>query len=187
MKNLLSVLLFLSSASYASVREGAYKIDPDHSNIGFEVSHLGISFVVGRFNKMSGEVKFTPNGDSSVKVEVDTASVDTKVAQRDQHLRSADFFNVAQFPKANFVSTGVEYDGEGNPKLIRGNLTLHGQTNPVTLTVSPVGNGDGPLGDYRAGFHAVATIKRSDYGMRNMLAVAGDEITLTIHVEAIRQ
>ncbi len=187
MKHLIIALLILSSNAHGAAKEGAYKLDPDHTNIGFEVGHLGISFVVGRFNKFTGEVNFAPNGESKVVIDIDPSSVDTKVAQRDSHLRSADFFNIAQFPKAKFESTSVQYDAEGNPSSITGNLTLHGQTKPVTLTVKPIGTGNGPLGEYRAGFHAVTTIKRSDFGMTSLLAVAGDQVTLTINVEAIHQ
>jgi polyisoprenoid-binding protein YceI len=143
--------------------------------------------VVGRFNKFQGDVNFVPNGESKVTVDIDVASIDTKVAQRDQHLRSADFFNVTQFPKARFESTHIDYDADGNPKSIQGTLTLHGQSKAVTLTVSPIGSGVGPVGEFRVGFHASTIIQRSDFGMTSLMAIAGDQVTLNFNVEAIHQ
>lgn len=184
---LLGALLLGTPVFAAVAPEGNYLIDPDHSHIGFEVSHLGISFVVGRFNKFRGEIKFVPRGASEVNVEIETPSVDTNVVKRDNHLRSADFFEVARFPKMTFVSKRVEYDGDGNPKSIEGELTLHGQKKVVVLQVSPIGVGKGPLDDVRAGFLATATIKRSEFGMTSLLNVAGDDVHLNLNIEAIRQ
>ena len=170
-----------------AAKDGAYQLDPAHTNIGFEVSHMGISFVVGRFDKYTSDIKFTANKDLQIKLDIDASSVNTHVGQRDTHLRSQDFFNVAQFPRMTFVSKTVTYDAEGNPKTVDGDLTMHGQTKPITLTVSPIGTGDGSLGEYRAGFHATALLKRSAFGMTNLMAVAGDDITININVEAIKQ
>jgi len=180
--------LYASSALAAPLAaDGKYSLDPDHTNIGFEVSHMGVSFVVGRFDKKSGTVQLVANGATQISVQIDASSVDTNVAQRDTHLRSADFFNVAQFPTASYVSTKVDYDNNGNPKTVTGNLTLHGVTKPVVLTVSPIGTAVDQTNATRVGFHATAQIKRSDFGMNNLLAIAGDDITLTLNIEAIKQ
>ncbi|MGE4130360.1 MAG: YceI family protein [Bdellovibrionales bacterium] len=179
--------LFTAMASAATAPAGHYTIDADHSNVGFEVSHLGISLVVGRFDKLSGTIEFNPNGASTVAVEIDPSSINTKVAQRDSHLRSADFFNVSVFPKMSFQSTAVQYDGEGNPVSMEGLLTMHGATQPVRLEITAIGAGSGPLGDVRAGYKAVGKIKRSAFGMNSLLAVAGDEVSLTLNIEAIQQ
>lgn len=188
MKFMIVSLVFMSELVFAGVAPaGSYRLDPDHTNIGFEVSHLGISLVVGRFNRFEGQIQHQPGGNSKLSVDIDPSSVDTKVAQRDNHLRSADFFDVAQFPKAHFESTKIEYDGEGNPDKISGLLTLHGKTNEVVLSVTPVGAGNGPAGDFRAGFVGRTTLKRSAFGMNSLLAVAGDEVTLILNVEAILQ
>lgn len=188
MKKLTIVFLFLCQFASAGVPPaGNYRVDPDHSNVGFEVNHLGVSLVVGRFNRFSGLITFQPNGDSKVSVEIDPSSVDTKVAQRDSHLRSADFFDVTLFPAARFESTRVEYDGEGNPTRIQGLLTMHGRTNEITLAVTPIGVGPGPTGELRAGFVATAKLQRSAYGMNSLLAVAGDAVALNLNIEMIRQ
>jgi polyisoprenoid-binding protein YceI len=186
-----SFLLLLAIGSVATAAplaaDGSYTLDPQHTSITFEVSHMGVSFVVGRFDKLSGTVKLAANGATQVNVQIDPSSVDTNVAQRDTHLRSADFFNVAQFPTCTFVSTGVTYDNQGNPATVVGNLTLHGVTKPVTLTLTPIGTGVDQTNATRVGFHATSSIKRSDYGMTSLLAVAGDQITLNFNIEAVKQ
>jgi polyisoprenoid-binding protein YceI len=185
---LLSVVLFGGSAAWAALAaDGTYQLDPDHTNIGFEVSHLGVSFVVGRFDKFQGTVKLVSGGNTQISVQVDPSSIDTKVDQRDNHLRSADFFDVAHFPTAKFDSVNVTFDSQGNPATVQGNLTLHGVTKPVTLTVTPIATGLGPAGETRVGFHAVTSIKRTDFGMKNLLALAGDQVTITMNIEAVKQ
>src|SRR5665213_2659536 len=111
-QGLLAATVIGTSSAFAAplATDGAYALDPDHTNIGFEVSHMGVSFVVGRFDKLSGTVKLAANGNTQISVQIDPSSINTKVAQRDTHLRSADFFNVSQFPTAAFVSTKVDYD-----------------------------------------------------------------------------
>jgi polyisoprenoid-binding protein YceI len=188
---LISALAFglYASNSFAAplAADGKYTLDPDHTSIGFEVSHMGVSFVVGRFDKKTGTVQLAANGNTQIAVQIDPSSVDTNVAQRDTHLRTADFFNVSQFPTAGFVSTAVTYDNNGNPATVTGNLTLHGVTKPVVLTVTPIGTAVDQLNATRVGFHATAAIKRSEFGMTNLLALAGDNITLTMNIEAIKQ
>ena len=183
----LSLLALGSVTVMAAVAPaGTYKIDPDHSNVGFEVGHLAIGTVVGRFDRFSGEIQFNPRGQSRAVVDIEIASINTKVDQRDSHLRSADFFNVEQFPTMHFESTSVEYDAEGNPKSIVGTLSFHGQSRPVTLAVATLGNGQGPLGETRAGFKASTTIQRTEFGMNGLLAIAGDAVTISINVEGIK-
>ncbi len=181
--------LALSSISVfaGQAPQGQYKIDSDHSNVGFEVNHMGISLTVGRFDKLAGDIQFIPSGDSKVSVEIDVGSVNTKIEQRDRHLRSDAFFNAASFPKMTFASTKITYDAAGNPTTIVGDLTLHGISKPVTLTVVPVGTGADQTGATRAGFKATATLKRSEYGMKEMLALIGDDIAITLNIEAVKQ
>lgn len=184
---LLSTLLLNVSSALAAAPDGNYKIDPDHSNIGFEVIHLGIGIVVGRFDKFDGEIKIAAAGGSQVTVNITPSSVNTKVPQRDQHLRTADFFDVSQFPDAKFVSTKVDLDDAGEPKSMDGTLTLHGVTKPLTISLSPVGTGKGQRGETRAGFRGRTTINRKDFGMNSLLAIAGEEVILNLTVEAIKQ
>lgn len=183
----LTLGLLTSNVYAAAVMDGNYIVDRDHTNVGFEVSHMGISLVIGRFNRFQGSVNFTANGDSKVSFEIQTASVDTSVARRDDHLRTADFFDVERFPKMVFESTSVEYQEDGTPKLIHGQLTLHGVTKPVSLEVTPVGTGTTRTGEFRAGFVAKTVIKRTDFGMDKLLAAASDDVTINLHVELLKQ
>ncbi|MCB0386663.1 MAG: YceI family protein, partial [Bdellovibrionales bacterium] len=175
------------TASAGVAQAGQYEIDGPPTRIVFEVSHLGFSLVVGRFNTFSGQIQFNPNGESSVVAEIDVASVDTNQKRRDQHLRSADFFDASRFPKMRYQSTSVEYDQERNPKTVHGTLSLHGVEKEVSLAVTPIGAGQDPFGDVRTGYQAKAVINRSDFGMNNLLAVAGDEVAITINIEGILQ
>jgi polyisoprenoid-binding protein YceI len=187
-KMALSIIAASSLSAFATVAPaGNYQLDPDHTNVGFEVGHLGIGLVVGRFDRFQGSVAFNPGGESKVSIDVEIASIDTKVDQRDTHLRSADFFDAAQFPTMHFESTKVTYDSEGNPSSIEGNLSFHGVTQPLTLNVTPLGTGPGPMGETRAGFKATGTVKRTQFGMKKLLAIAGDEVTILLNVEGIRQ
>ena len=180
-------LLVISQTSFAEVaKAGNYKIDPAHTSINFSVSHLGISVLSGRFNTISGDLNFSPKGNSKVKVTIDTASVDTNHKKRNDHLKSPDFFNVKQFPEMTFSSNKVEYSSTGEPQKIIGSLSLHGETKPVTLNVKALGAGKDPWGGYRAGYTATTLIKRSDYGMKFMLGGIGDEISIVLNIEAIK-
>lgn len=184
---LLVLSMLLSVGTVLGAESGNYIVDTDHTHIGFSVSHLGISFVVGRFNSFSGEFKVDPQGESSVSISVDTASVDTNNERRDRHLRSGDFFNAAIHPKMQFQSSKVNFNENGEPTEIKGNLTLHGVTREVTLAVGEVGSGLGPLGKTRAGYQAKTSINRSDFAMNEFLAVAGDQVDILINLEGIKQ
>ena len=176
-----------NSSIAATALEGTYNIDPAHTSVGFEVSHLGIAIVVGRFNTVKGEFTFVPNGNSAVNTEIKTSSVDTNVPDRDKHLRSSDFFDANRFPSMSFKSSSVEYSADGKPIKIIGTLNLHGISREIILETKAIGFGEGPAGNYRAGFQAKAKINRSDFGMKNLLAVAGDEVLITLNVEGIKK
>ena len=182
-----SSLLLSIGANAATAANGAYDIDLDHSSVSFNVSHAGLGLVAGRFNQFSGSFQFNANGTSSANVTIDVASVDTNQAQRDNHLRSDDFFDTQQFPRMKFASTQVAYDQDGHPAKIIGNLTLLGTTKPVTLVVTTNGFGKGPRGATRVGFTATTSIKRTDFGMSEFLAAASDDVTITIQIEGIRK
>src|SRR5689334_14386017 len=129
-----------------------WKIDPSHSAIGFSVRHMVVSKTRGRFIKWSGEIRFDPADPaaSSVEVTIDPGSIDTADAQRDAHLRSADFFDVEKYPTASFRSTKVEDHG-GDRYSILGDLTIRGITRPVILEANFEGSGKDPWGGERAG------------------------------------
>jgi polyisoprenoid-binding protein YceI len=172
-----------------------WQIDPAHSAAHFSVRHLMISNVRGEFTKLSGSAVIDPTNpaNSSVEVTIDAASVNTREPQRDAHLRSPDFFDVAKYPAITFRSTQVEAHGVDNLK-VTGDLTIHGVTRPVTLDVEgPTPPVKDPWGNVRAGVTATAKINRKDFGVAfNALTetggvVVGDEVKITIEAELIQQ
>lgn len=178
----------LSAPTYAeSAAAGKYKIDQAHSTVEFSMSHLGVSYLVGRFNTFEGNITLIPNGKSEVNVTIQTASVDSNHQKRDDHLRGPDFFNSKQFPIMHFVSRKVNYNAAGEPVRVDGDLELHGVIKPVTLAVKPVGAGKDPWGGYRSGYTVTSTLKRSDFGMNFMSDGIGDDIAIIFQIEAVKQ
>ena len=146
-----------------------------------------MSYIYGRFNKVSGEFTLD-NSDATktmFKISIDTASVDTNEPKRDEHLRTPEFFDAAKFPTIEFVSTSVAKTDKGLD--IKGNMTIHGVTKEITIPMVKVGEGNSPFGDYRAGFLTQFAIKRSDYDMKNLLNVVGDDISITFSFEGVKQ
>jgi polyisoprenoid-binding protein YceI len=166
-----------------------YVIDPVHSKAQFDISHLLVSSVSGRFTRFKGTILLDKANlaASSVEVTIDAASVNTDMDMRDKDLRGANFFDVARFPTITFRSTAVEDLGGGNLK-VAGQLTIHGKTEPVVIAVSGWRTGSGAKpGVMLAGFRkGTLTIKRSTFGMDYLLGVAGDEVDITLSVEAAR-
>jgi polyisoprenoid-binding protein YceI len=171
---------------------GTWAIDPVHSEVGFTVRHMMVSKVRGKFTDFSGQfVTGADPLDSTVTATVQLASIDTGNADRDNHIRSADFFEVDAHPVMTFRSTGVRANGDGYA--LDGELTLKGVTRPVTLDIELGGFGPDPFGGVRAGFTAVGEIKRSDFGvdfnavLETGGVVVGDKIKLVIDAEWIKQ
>ncbi|MFC5358002.1 YceI family protein [Azospirillum himalayense] len=166
----------------------AYKLDPAHTAVVFIVDHLGFSKAVGSFNTVAGELAFDKDAadKSSLSVTIDTASIDTNHAKRDEHLKSPDFFNVKEFPKLTFKSTKIEKTGDKTGKL-HGELTLLGVTKPVVLDVTFNKDGVSPASKMdTVGFSARGTIKRSDFGMKYGVPNIGDDIQIIIESEAVK-
>ncbi len=176
----------LTTTAYAD----DYVIDTKgmHAAIQFKISHLGYSWLWGRFNDFSGTFSYNENDTaaSKVKVVVKTASVDSNHAERDKHLRSEDFLDVKKFPQATFVSTAFVKGKDGKATL-KGKLTLHGVTNDVVLDVSEVGAGKDPWGGYRRGFEGSTRLKLKDYGIKKDLGPASAELELMIALEGVKQ
>ena len=169
-----------------------WDIDPVHSDVSFTVRHMMVSKVRGQFTDFSGEIVTGSDPlDSSVTATIDLTSIDTRSAQRDGHLRSADFFEVGTYPTMTYRSTGVRADGDGF--IVDGELTLHGVTRPVPLTLEVNGFRPDPYGGYRAGFSATAELNRRDFDITlNMPMdgggmVIGDKIQIHIEIEALRR
>lgn len=178
-------LMFTTGSAVAA----DYKIDKQgqHAFVNFRIQHLGYSWLYGTFRDFDGTFTFDEKNPAADKVSVtiNTTSVDTNHAERDKHLRSAEFLNVSKFPQATFVSTGVKKDGEDLD--IAGNLTLNGVTKPVTLEAKLIGQGNDPWGGVRAGFEAETKIKLKDFNITTDLGPASQEVDLIISVEGVRQ
>ena len=168
-----------------------YTLDQTHTTVEFIVRHLMITKVRGRFTAFNGQIELAPGSDlpASVSATIDAASIDTREAQRDAHLRSADFFDVENFPQLTFQSTRIE--GTPADMTIDGKLTIRGVTRDVRLTGSFEGRAADPWGGNRIGYAAHGTINRKDFGLAWNAAletggvVVGDEVRIELNVEAI--
>lgn len=187
----LAATLLAASAAFA---QSSWKIDPAHSQAEFTIRHMGISNVHGRFSNINGVVTLDDKdlSKASVTATVDTTTVDTGVAQRDTHLKSPDFFDVAKFPTMTFVSKSVEKDGEDYK--VNGDLTLHGVTKPVVLHLdAPEKSVTGMDGKPHRGFTASTTIHRQDFGLvwngtlKSGDSVLGDDVKISLDIEAAQQ
>ncbi len=170
------------AADYAIDKQG------QHAFINFKISHLGYSWLYGTFKDFDGNFSFDAKAPeaSKVKVTINTASIDSNQAERDKHLRSDDFLNVAKYPTATFESTSVKTTGEGSAD-ISGNLTLNGVTKPVVIAARFVGEGNDPWGGYRAGFEGSTKLKLKEFNIKKSLGPASEEVELTLSVEGVRQ
>jgi polyisoprenoid-binding protein YceI len=179
------IVLFGSTSAMAT----EYKIDKEgqHAFIQFRVQHLGFSWVYGTFKDFAGSFTFDAKNPAKDKVAVTikTASVDTNQAERDKHLRSADFLNAAKFPEAKFVSTGVKKTGD--KYAITGNFTLNGVTKPLILEAKLMGEGKDPWGGYRAGFEASGKFALKDFNIKKELGTKSQDVELIITVEGVQQ
>jgi polyisoprenoid-binding protein YceI len=172
---------------------GVWAIDTTHTDVSFTARHLMVTKVRGRFAVSGGEVRIADDPlESSVEATLDVASVNSGEAARDEHLRSADFFDVEHFPTITFRSTRVEAAGDGEYRLT-GDLTIKDVTRPVTLDLEYLGTVASPWGDQRAGFSASTEISRKEWGLGWNVAleaggvVVGDKIKLDIDAETILQ
>jgi polyisoprenoid-binding protein YceI len=182
-----------TTATATLVPTGTWSVDPAHSTVGFSVKHLGIATVRGEFNDFAGTLEIgedlsTARAFGSVR----TASVDTKESQRDDHLRSADFFDAERFPELRFESTSIEPAGDDSFR-ITGDLTLHGVTRELVLDAVVQGSETDPWGNERVALEASGNLSRGDYGMKFNQALGsgnvlvGDRVALALDISAIRQ
>lgn len=171
-----------------------YTIDKEgqHAFINFKISHLGYSFIYGTFKDWTGTFSFdaAKPEDSKISIDLKTASVFTNHAERDKHISSKDFLDVATYPDAKFVSTkvtnvGKNADGKTTAD-VQGDLTLLGVTKPVVIKATFNGEGKDPWGGYRAGFNGTTSIKRSDFGKMKDLGPASDVVNFEISFEGVK-
>ncbi|MFC9600291.1 YceI family protein [Peribacillus butanolivorans] len=171
-----------------------WAIDPTHSAIEFSVKHMMIAKVKGSFNKFEANISANPSDLTTAEIDftVDVASIDTRNADRDNHLRSADFFDVEKNPTLTFKSTKIVKTGDDEYD-VTGDVTLNGFTNEETFAITFEGQGKDPWGNEKAGFSGKGKVKRSDYGLTYNAALEtggvliGDQITLTIEIEAAKE
>ncbi len=169
-------------------------IDPTHSEVQFKVKHLMVSTVTGLFGQFDGQLEMAGNDfeDAHIQFSADVASISTGNEQRDGHLKSADFFDVEQFPKLTFQSTSMKKTGDDTYALA-GNLTMHGVTKPVTLKAEYGGQMVDPYGQTKAGFELAGTLKRKEFGlMWDAVTEAGgvvvsDDVRLVMNIQVIKQ
>ncbi len=181
-------LLFSAQVAVAAV----YQVDPIHSQVQFTVDHLTFFKVNGSFNEYQGELEVDAETRSirSARATVQVASIDTREQKRDDHLRSADFFDAANHPEMTFVSKRIE--GTGDDITVYGDLTIRGITREVALKGSFRGVNTDPWGNVRAGFSAGTVIKRHDYGLKWNKAletggfVVGDDVTINLEIQAVK-
>jgi polyisoprenoid-binding protein YceI len=175
------------------VPAGTWRVDPSHSSVGFEVKHMMIATVRGRFREFEGALEAAEDlADSRCYGTVKVASIDTGDPDRDAHLRSPDFFDAEQYPDITFESTGIE-NVDGPVYRITGDLTIRGETREVTLDATVEGAGEDPWGNHRVGVSATGVINRNDFGLRWQQRLAaggvlvGEEVKLVIDVSAVRE
>ena len=194
MRHALLVSLFAISIFGTNVWAAPYKLDESHTQVGFKIKHLVISTVSGRFNKFTGAFDYdNKTGDiKDLKVEIESASIDTNEPDRDKHLKSPDFFDVAKYPTLTFVSKKIITES-GRPIKVEGELTIHGIKKNVALDIDYKGSTVDPWGNERIAFDASTKINRKDFGLKwNKNLDAGgvmiaDDVKIQIEGEAILQ
>ena len=186
LKSLFAVAALCSLGINSTLADN-YVLDDQHTSVVFAANHFGYSYTYGMFGKYKGGFTIDMNNPSAGKFEfvIDASSLDTKSAARDEHLRGPDFFNVKQFPEIKFSSTGITADGK---KLsIAGNLTMHGVTKAIVMPLTYLGAGKGPYGKERMGFYGTFKVKRSDFGIKAYVPNIGDDVTLVVSFEGLKQ
>lgn len=184
--SLISATLLGGTAAHAD----DYVIDTEgaHAFVQFKISHLGYSWLLGRFNDFEGNFSYDESNpeNASVSVTIDTASIDSNHAERDKHLRSDDFLHVDEYPQASFESTSYQPNGDGTGTLT-GKFTLHGVTKDINIDVKEIGAGPDPWGGFRRGFEGGVTLTLADYGIDYDLGPASREVEIFLSIEGIRQ
>jgi polyisoprenoid-binding protein YceI len=196
MSRSVTMLLLVSGLLGAALPAAAadFQLDPAHSSIQFQVRHLGISKVRGEFGDFDASFSYDPQDPASWRAEatIQANSIDTKNEKRDNHLRSPDFLNAAEYPAITFKSTGVEMTGENQGRLM-GDLTIRGVTRPVVLDLEMSGTIVDPWGNTRAGFSASGTIDRQEFGLTWNKALetggvlVGNDVGIAIEIEGVQQ
>lgn len=189
MKILLIAGALLLSVSASVIQAADYVVDTKgaHASINFKVQHLGYSWLTGRFDKFSGSFSYDAKNlsDSKIEMIIDTTSVNSNHADRDKHLKSADFLEVNKFGQAKFVSSSVSEIADGEIQ-IKGMLTLHGVSKEIVIKATKIGEGKDPWGGYRVGFSGTTTITMKDFDIKMNLGPASTQVQLELHIEGVK-
>jgi polyisoprenoid-binding protein YceI len=186
----LAAILFSSLLAVRTFAADTYNLDPNHSTIGFSVSHLVINNVHGKFNEFKGTVVVDDKAIKEAKGTIEVKSIDTGIAKRDEHLRTPDFFDAQKYPTITFVSKKAEK--QGDETVLTGDFSMHGMTKEISLPVKISGPITDPWGGTRIGLHAKTKISRKGFGVsynatsKTGSAVVGDEIEIEINAEAVK-
>ncbi len=195
MKKMITYIIAAFALLTTSVFAQTWNVDPAHTSADFSIQHMAISRVTGSFSQVTGQLIFDKTGKQpeSVNISIDVASINTGVDQRDEHLKSPDFFDVKTYPTMTYTSDKIISQGEGRYK-VEGTLTLHGVSKPVTLAVEGlVNNEKDPWGNTRKGAHVTAELNRKDFGIvYNAVLESGnlmidETVDIVINLEFIKQ
>ncbi|HVY06196.1 MAG TPA: YceI family protein [Burkholderiales bacterium] len=185
MKTRLATILIGAAVALPAAAADSYTVDPAHTYPNFEINHLGFSTMHGRFGATTGKITLDPAAKSgSIDITIDATSINTGHEKRDAHLKTEEFFDVAKFPTLTYKATKLKFNGD---KLAGadGELTMHGVTKPVALTITAFNCANHPMTKKPVcGANATATLKRSDFGISTYVPAVGDEVKITIEVEA---
>jgi len=188
-KTLIAAALLIATSMPANAEQYDFDIKGQHAFIQFKVKHLGFSWLLGSFRTFDGHFSYDERKPekNSVTVNIDTASLDTNHAERNKHLRSADFFDVSNYPKATFTSTSYQATGK-KTGVLKGKLTLHGVSKDIAIDVTQIGTGPDPWGGYRRGFEGHTTLHLSDYRMKKsgMLGAVAENVEIFLSIEGVR-
>jgi len=186
-KSVFAAILVSIALPLSAFAADSYTIDPLHTYPRFRINHLGFSTMQGRFDKTTGKITLDRAAKTgSVELAIETASVSTGFVKRDDHLKSPDFFNAAEFPTFTYKSTAIHFKGD-TPSSVEGNLTISGVTKPVTFTIDAFNCGANPMNKKEeCGADASADIKRSDFGVKYGVPNIGDDVKLVLEIEAIK-
>lgn len=189
MRILTALIVLLATVAMAQT---TYQLDLAHSSVVFAANHAGVGYTFGRFDEMDGTLEYDAANpeNSSLVFTIITESVNTNNADRDDHLRSGDFFNASQFPTIDFTSTGISQVGDSNFE-VTGELSMHGETETITFPVQITGTGTNRQGNAIIGFYSDFEVDRTDFGMTNLRQADGgpvnDMIRLIVSLEAVAQ
>jgi polyisoprenoid-binding protein YceI len=180
----------LGSLFSVSAQAADYEVDTKgaHAFVQFKIQHLGYSWLLGRFNTFEGNFSYDKAAPekSEIEIVIETNSIDSNHAERDKHLKGADFLNVEEFPQAVFKSTGFDVKDDGSA-IVTGIFMLHGVKKTISFPVEKIGEGKDPWGGYRAGFAGKTRLKLSDYGISYNLGPASTHVEIELHIEGIRK